>query len=59
MNDLTEQLKEARVAATLAHIALRHANEDAADYLTWFGSQVDYTALGTTHRWSLIVCSMK
>lgn len=43
---MTEQLRTAREAATRAKIALRHAEDDAADYLTWFNSSVNYTALG-------------
>lgn len=43
---MTEQLRETRETATNAKIALRHAEDAAADYLTWFNSSVDYDALG-------------
>ncbi|MDY7080476.1 MAG: hypothetical protein SXV54_26655 [Chloroflexota bacterium] len=43
---LTEQLWAAREAATEAKIALRHAKNEAADFLTWFTSSIDYDALG-------------
>lgn len=43
---LTDRLQAARRAATAAKIALRHAKNEAADFLTWFTSGTDYDALG-------------
>lgn len=43
---MNEILRKARKAAVNAKIALRHAENDAGDYLIWFDGQNDYTALG-------------
>jgi len=47
MDSLTERLQEARRDAVAAKIALRHAKNEASDFLTWFQSAgCDYDAGG-------------